>query len=206
MTEFNAGEVDGVGGKLISLRRARARLRPARDRPAARRRGVRRALARPRRRARLRPDRPAHAAVDGRSRTSSRSATRPTCRPRRPARSRTSRPRCWPRTSPASSPARSSSAGFDGHANCFIETGFHKALLIDFNYDTEPLPGPLPEPHSGRCRCCASRALNHLGKLLFQWVYWHVLLPGPRHARASARRCRPPARSATCHAPTRRTT
>ena len=25
--------------------------------------------------------------------------------------------------------------------------------------------------------------LNHLGKLLFQWVYWHALLPGPRHPR-----------------------
>ena len=37
-------------------------------------------------------------------------------------------------------------AGFDGHTNCFIETGFGKALLIDFNYDTEPLTGPLPGP------------------------------------------------------------
>src|SRR5581483_1101318 len=36
------------------------------------------------------------------------------------------------------------SPGFDGHANCFIETGFGKALLIDFNYDTEPLPGHYP--------------------------------------------------------------
>ena len=34
--------------------------------------------------------------------------------------------------------------GFDGHTNCFIETGFHKALLIDFNYDTEPQPGHYP--------------------------------------------------------------
>ncbi len=34
--------------------------------------------------------------------------------------------------------------GFDGHANCFIETGFGKALLIDFNYETEPLPGHYP--------------------------------------------------------------
>ena len=25
--------------------------------------------------------------------------------------------------------------------------------------------------------------LNHLGKLMFQWIYWHVLLPGPRHPR-----------------------
>jgi sulfide:quinone oxidoreductase len=65
---------------------------------------------------------------------------------------------------------------FDGHANCFIETGFHKALLIDFNYDTEPLPGHYP---------CAvglpllkESRLNHLGKLMFQWFYWHGLLPG----------------------------
>lgn len=65
---------------------------------------------------------------------------------------------------------------FDGHANCFIETGFHKALLIDFNYETEPLPGHYPGP-LGLPLLRESR-LNHLGKLLFQWVYWHSLLPG----------------------------
>ena len=67
-------------------------------------------------------------------------------------------------------------AGFDGHANCFIETGFHKALLIDFNYDTEPLPGHYPAA-VGLPLLKESR-LNHLGKLLFQSVYWHSLLPG----------------------------
>ena len=67
-------------------------------------------------------------------------------------------------------------AGYDGHANCFIETGFHKALLIDFNYDTEPLPGHFPGA-IGLPLLRESR-LNHLGKLLFQWVYWHALLPG----------------------------
>jgi len=66
--------------------------------------------------------------------------------------------------------------GFDGHANCFIETGFHKALLIDFNYDTEPLPGHFPGP-VGLPLLRESR-LNHLGKLMFQWFYWHSLLPG----------------------------
>jgi sulfide:quinone oxidoreductase len=66
--------------------------------------------------------------------------------------------------------------GFDGHANCFIETGFHKALLIDFNYDVEPLPGHFPTP-LGLPLLKESR-LNHLGKLAFQWVYWHALLPG----------------------------
>ncbi len=66
--------------------------------------------------------------------------------------------------------------GFDGHANCFIETGFHKALLIDFNYDTEPLTGHYPG-RVGLPLLKQSR-LNHLGKLLFQSVYWHGLLPG----------------------------
>jgi sulfide:quinone oxidoreductase len=66
--------------------------------------------------------------------------------------------------------------GFDGHANCFIETGFHKALLIDFNYDTEPLPGHYPSK-VGLSLLKESR-LNHLGKLMFQWFYWHSLLPG----------------------------
>jgi len=67
-------------------------------------------------------------------------------------------------------------AGFDGHANCFIETGFDKALLIDFNYETEPLPGHYPT-EVGLPLLKESR-LNHLGKLMFQWMYWHSLLPG----------------------------
>ncbi|MFF4138390.1 NAD(P)/FAD-dependent oxidoreductase [Streptomyces mirabilis] len=67
-------------------------------------------------------------------------------------------------------------ASFDGHANCFVETGFHKALLIDFNYDTEPLPGHFPGP-LGLPLLKESHA-NHLGKLAFEWLYWHSLLPG----------------------------
>jgi sulfide:quinone oxidoreductase len=67
-------------------------------------------------------------------------------------------------------------ADYDGHANCFIETGFNKALLIDFNYETEPLPGHFPTVF-GLPLLKESR-LNHLGKLAFQWVYWHALLPG----------------------------
>jgi sulfide:quinone oxidoreductase len=66
--------------------------------------------------------------------------------------------------------------GFDGHANCFVETGFHKALLIDFNYETEPLAGHYPGA-VGLPLLKESR-LNHLGKLMFQWFYWHSLLPG----------------------------
>jgi sulfide:quinone oxidoreductase len=67
-------------------------------------------------------------------------------------------------------------ASYDGHANCFIETGFQKALLIDFNYDQEPVGGHYPSA-VGAPLLKESR-LNHLGKLMFQWFYWHALLPG----------------------------
>ncbi len=67
-------------------------------------------------------------------------------------------------------------SAYDGHANCFIETGFGKALLIDFNYETEPLTGHYPAA-VGLPLLKESR-MNHLGKLMFQWVYWHALLQG----------------------------
>ncbi len=67
---------------------------------------------------------------------------------------------------------------FDGHANCFIESGSGKALLIDFNYDTEPLPGKYPLPGIGPFSLLAETELNHWGKLMFRWTYWNVLLPG----------------------------
>lgn len=66
--------------------------------------------------------------------------------------------------------------GFDGHANCFVETGFNKALLIDFNYDTEPLTGHYPGPVG--LPLLKESKLNHVGKRLFRWFYWHSLLPG----------------------------
>jgi sulfide:quinone oxidoreductase len=67
---------------------------------------------------------------------------------------------------------------FDGHANCFVESGGGKGLLIDFNYDTEPLPGKYPLPGVGPFSLLAETELNHWGKLLFRWTYWNVLLPG----------------------------
>ena len=67
---------------------------------------------------------------------------------------------------------------FDGHANCFIESGDGKGMLIDFNYDTEPLTGTYPLPLAGPLSLLKETRLNHLGKLAFRWIYWHVLLPG----------------------------
>lgn len=66
---------------------------------------------------------------------------------------------------------------FDGHANCFIETGHQKALLIDFNYETEPLPGMFPFAW-GPVPLLKESRLNHLGKRAFRHAYWNTLLPG----------------------------
>lgn len=67
---------------------------------------------------------------------------------------------------------------FDGHANCFIETGGKKAMLIDFNYDWEPLPGKYPVAGIGPMSLLKQTHLNHLGKLAFRWMYWNILIPG----------------------------
>jgi sulfide:quinone oxidoreductase len=69
---------------------------------------------------------------------------------------------------------------FDGHANCFVESGDDKALLIDFNDDTEPLPGKYPIPRIGPMSLLKETRANHLGKLAFRHLYWNVLLPGHR--------------------------
>ncbi|MGH9019935.1 MAG: type III sulfide quinone reductase, selenoprotein subtype, partial [Acidimicrobiales bacterium] len=67
-------------------------------------------------------------------------------------------------------------ASYDGHANCFIETGYHKAMLIDFNYETEPVSGHFPGVVG--LPLMRESLLNHVGKLMFQFLYWHSLLPG----------------------------
>ena len=67
---------------------------------------------------------------------------------------------------------------FDGHANCFVESGDGKGMLIDFNYDTEPLPGKYPVPVVGPFSLLEETRLNHLGKLAFKTIYWRALLPG----------------------------
>ena len=67
---------------------------------------------------------------------------------------------------------------FDGHANCFIESGGGKGMLIDFNYDTQPLPGHYPLPGVGPFSLLKETEMNHFGKLLFRWMYWNILLPG----------------------------
>jgi sulfide:quinone oxidoreductase len=67
---------------------------------------------------------------------------------------------------------------FDGHANCFIESGFGKGMLIDFNYTQEPLPGRYPMPGIGPFTLLEESEINHWGKLMFRWIYWNILMKG----------------------------
>jgi sulfide:quinone oxidoreductase len=73
---------------------------------------------------------------------------------------------------------RPACANYDGHANCFIESGFGKGLLIDFNYETEPLRGKFPLPGIGPFKLLGESRVNHYGKLMFRWAYWNLLLRG----------------------------
>ncbi|MCG8697306.1 MAG: NAD(P)/FAD-dependent oxidoreductase [Bacteroidales bacterium] len=73
---------------------------------------------------------------------------------------------------------RDLTAHFDGHANCYIETGYGKGALIDFNYETEPLPGTFPLPGIGPFGLLKNTKINHYGKIMFRWIYWHILLRG----------------------------
>ncbi|HYW35299.1 MAG TPA: FAD/NAD(P)-binding oxidoreductase [Balneolaceae bacterium] len=69
-------------------------------------------------------------------------------------------------------------AQFDGHTNCFIESGYEKAFLVDFDYDVQPLPGKYPLPGLGPFALLKETTLNHFGKLGFRWLYWHMMLKG----------------------------
>lgn len=67
-------------------------------------------------------------------------------------------------------------AEFDGHANCFVESGGGKALLIDFNYTVEPLEGTFPFAGIGPMKLLNESRLNHIGKKAFRYIYWYMLL------------------------------
>ena len=67
---------------------------------------------------------------------------------------------------------------FDGHATCFICSGYEKAVLIDFNYEYEPLPGKFPFPGLGPFSLLGDSNFNYWGKMMFKWVYWNLMLKG----------------------------
>jgi sulfide:quinone oxidoreductase len=69
-------------------------------------------------------------------------------------------------------------ARYDGHANCFVETGNGKGILLDFDYENEPMPGNYPFPSVGPMRLLEETRMNHMGKMAFRWIYWNLLVRG----------------------------
>jgi sulfide:quinone oxidoreductase len=67
---------------------------------------------------------------------------------------------------------------FDGHATCFLASGFEKAILLDFNYNVEPLPGKFPFPGMGPFSLLQESLNNYWGKMMFRWVYWNLMMKG----------------------------
>jgi len=73
---------------------------------------------------------------------------------------------------------RPMNAVFDGHANCFIETGDEKAILIDFDYNRDPAEGRYPIHGLGPLSLLKETRLNHFGKMAFKWLYWNRIIKG----------------------------
>ena len=90
---------------------------------------------------------------------------------------------CFARELPALPRRARHQPTYDGHTNCFIESGFGKGLLIDFNYEVEPLPGRYPLPGIGPFALLQESEMNHWGKMMFRWMYWNILLKGARSCR-----------------------
>jgi sulfide:quinone oxidoreductase len=67
---------------------------------------------------------------------------------------------------------------FDGHSLCFIESGYNKAVMIDFSYEQEPIYGTYPFPVVGPLSLLKETTFNHWGKLGFRFMYYDLMLNG----------------------------
>jgi sulfide:quinone oxidoreductase len=67
---------------------------------------------------------------------------------------------------------------FDGHSLCFIESGYGKAVMIDFSYEQEPVFGTYPLPVVGPFSLLRESYINHWGKLAFRTMYYDMMLKG----------------------------
>lgn len=67
---------------------------------------------------------------------------------------------------------------FDGHSLCFIESGYNKAVMIDFSYEQEPIFGTYPFPVVGPLSLLKETVFNHWGKLGFRFMYYDMMLKG----------------------------
>jgi len=67
---------------------------------------------------------------------------------------------------------------FDGHSLCFIESGYNKAVMIDFSYEQEPIYGTYPFPVVGPLSLLKETTFNHWGKMGFRIMYYDMMLKG----------------------------
>ena len=59
-----------------------------------------------------------------------------------------------------------------------VATGYEKGSLLDFNYKIEPLPGKFPFPGIGPLDLLEVSFSNYVGKMMFRWVYFNLMLKG----------------------------
>ena len=59
-----------------------------------------------------------------------------------------------------------------------VVTGYEKGSLLDFNYKIEPLPGKFPFPGVGPLDLWGVTFSNYVGKMMFRWVYFNMMLRG----------------------------
>jgi len=59
-----------------------------------------------------------------------------------------------------------------------VATGYEKVSLLDFNYKVEPLPGKFPFPGVGPMDLLKESFANYIGKMMFRWVYFNLMLKG----------------------------
>jgi len=69
-------------------------------------------------------------------------------------------------------------AKFDGHSLCYIESGYNKAVMIDFSYEQEPVFGTYPLPVVGPFSLLRETTINHWGKMAFYYMYYYLMLKG----------------------------
>jgi sulfide:quinone oxidoreductase len=69
-------------------------------------------------------------------------------------------------------------AKFDGHSLCYIESGYNKAVMIDFSYEQEPVFGTYPLPVIGPFSLLRETTINHWGKMAFYYMYYYLMLKG----------------------------
>ena len=102
----------------------------------------------------------------------------PTCPPPKQVRWHTTCPIRWWKTWFVRLRAMKHYRTFDGHATCFLASGFEKAILLDFNYEVEPLSGKFPFPGMGPFSLLEDTFGNYWGKMMFKWVYWNLMMKG----------------------------